>query len=483
MDRQKTLKQLVRRAKRSLAIEKMLPTIQHGILCALVFSAAILLISRLFIFPYYSNVSLCIGVATLIITAIIIWLKRVKEKEALARLDAFYPHNELVTALSLKEEQHPLVKVLLTKAEKESATSYERFKKREKKLWKANSLIGILVMAIVLGVLTIFPSATQQEAAVIEKEDKIINELKKEIAKLEEKTQSEQIKKQLQDLANSLNKAETSEEALREVVKKQKELQLQEQQLKEKDQLSKIGGSNASKGLTAEEQKQLQELARLQSELANNTNSTQSALGKLGKPISFDLQNAIAQGSESQVDDTSSESNNGSPGNSENQNQKGNQSNSQTSGQNQQGQGNNNGQNQGNSSSNSGQGQGNNGSSGQGQSNGGGAGQGAGNGSGGQGPGSGGSGAGLGQGSRDLLSIPERIGGSSETTADGGPLGEGDEVGEQKGSVPVTRGNVRPYEEVLGNYKDSYIESSDRMKLPKDLQDIVQSYFSSIEAE
>lgn len=481
MDRQKILKQFVRRAKRSLAIEKMLPTIQHGILCALIFSAAILLISRLFIFPYYSNVSLCVGVATLIITAIIIWLKGVKEKEALTRLDAFYPHNELVTALSFKEEQHPLVNVLLTKAEKESATSYERFNKREKKIWKTNSLIGILVMAIVLGGLTIFPSATQQEAAVIEKEDKIIDELKKDITKLEEKTQSEQIKKQLQELANSLNKAETSEEALREVVKKQKELKLQEQQLKEKDQLAQLGGSDESKGLTSEEQKQLQELAELQNELANNANNTQSALGKLGKPISFDLQNAIAQGSESQVDDSSLESNNNSSSNSENQNR----SNLQTSGQSQQGQGNNNGQNQGNSNSNSGQGQGNKGSSGQGQGqgNGGGAGQGVGNGSGGQGPGSGGSGAGLGQGSRDLLSIPERIGGSSETTADGGPLGEGEEVGEQKGSVPVTRGNVRPYEEVLGNYKDSYIESSNRMKLPKDLQDIVQSYFSSIEAE
>ncbi|MGE7667756.1 hypothetical protein ACQKMN_18845 [Ureibacillus composti] len=480
MDRQKILKHFVRRAKRSLAIEKMLPTIQHGILYALIFSAAILLISRLFIFPYYSNVSLGVGVGTLIITAIIIWLKRVKEKEALTKLDAFYPHNELVTALSFKEEQHPLVNVLLTKAEKESVTSYERFKKREKKLWKVNSLIGIIVMAIVLGVLTIFPSATQQEAAVIEKEDKIIDELKKDITKLEEKTQSEQIKKQLQELANSLNKAETSEEALREVVKKQKELKLQEQQLKEKDQLAQLGGSDDSKSLSAEEQKRLQELAELQNELANNANNTQSALGKLGKPISFDLQNAIAQGSESQVDDTSSESNNNSSSNSENQNQ----GNSQTGGQSQQGQGNN-GQNQGNSSSNSGQGQGNNGSSGQGQGqgNGGAAGQGTGNGSGsgGLGQGGGGRGAGLGQGSRDLLSIPERIGGNSETTADGGPLGEGKEVGEQKGSVPVTRGNVRPYEEVLGNYKDSYMESSDRMKLPKDLQDIVQSYFSSIE--
>ena len=206
---------------------------------------------------------------------------------------------------------------------------------------------------------------------------------------------------------------------------------------------------------------------KLQNDLANTANSTQTALSKLGKPISFDLQNAIASelGSESTADTGDQE---GSSSDDQN-----NSNNSNQGGQDQQG---NSGQNQGNSSSGqNGQGQGNgqgNGSQGQGN------GQGSGSGN-----GNGGSGAGKGQGSRDLLSIPERIGGSSETTADGGPLGGGTAVGEQKGAVPITKGTIQPYEEVIGQYKDSYLESSDRMQLPKDLQDIVQSYFSSIESE
>jgi len=45
----------------------------------------------------------------------------------------------------------------------------------------------------------------------------------------------------------------------------------------------------------------------------------------------------------------------------------------------------------------------------------------------------------------------------------------------------VTKGSVKPYDEVVGSYKDSYLKSSDRLQLPTDLQRIVQDYFSSIE--
>ncbi|CAM5221409.1 putative protein OS=Ureibacillus acetophenoni OX=614649 GN=SAMN05877842_12511 PE=4 SV=1 [Ureibacillus acetophenoni] len=53
----------------------------------------------------------------------------------------------------------------------------------------------------------------------------------------------------------------------------------------------------------------------------------------------------------------------------------------------------------------------------------------------------------------------------------------------RKGPVAVTKGTIRPYEEVIGQYKDRYMESSERMQLPKDLQEIVQSYFSSLESK
>ena len=473
MDQRKQLRQFVRKAKRSLNFEYTLPKLQFGILIGLSISTAILVVSRLFIFPHYDDVAIIVGIGTLLTTLFFIWWNRVRDKDALHQLDLFYPHNELLTALSFKDDMNPLVSSLLEKAQKESPAAFEQFKKRKKELFKVKSLVGILLMAIIIGVLLIFPSATQQEAKVIEKEQDVIDKLEKEVAKLEKK-------KQLQELSNKLKDTEISEEALREVVKKQKELKLQEQKLKEKESALEQGGSEGSDGLTEEEQAQLKELMELQNELASTANSTQSALSKLGKPISFDLQNAIASELGSQSKNEAS--NNGSTSNNQNNNQSKNQNGSQQQGNgknsNQQGQ---NGQGQGNKGS--GQGQGSNGSSGSGQGSGSGNGGGQGSGSGkGAGQGTGGGGAGLGQGSRNLLSIPERIGGGSEPTVDGGPLNEGEPIGEQKGPVPVTKGTIRPYEEVIGQYKESYIESSDRIQLPKDLQDIVQSYFSSIES-
>lgn len=482
MDRQKLLQQYIRRAQRSLNIEKMLPILQYGFLMALVCSSAILVVSRLFVFPYYRRIALILGLSTILLTLVVMLWKRVRRKEALTELDTYYPHNELVTALSFKEATNPLVLSLLQKAEEASVSAFQRFKRRKKQLWKVKALSGILVMVLFIGVLSIFPSATQQEAVTVEKEDKIINDLEKEVANLEEKAKTKEVKKQLQELTAKLKDTETSEEAVREVVKKQKELKLQEQQLKEREKQVGVDDSVSLGELTAEELKQLKELTELQSELANDANATQSALSKLGKPISLDLQNAIASEINSQSQNDASQNDSSANG----------QANANSSNNNSQ---KNNGQSQGNNGStgqngttgngnSSGQGNGQGNGSGSGNGNGNGSGTGSGSGSGGKGNGGGGSGsgAGLGQGSRDLLSVPERIGGSSETTVDSGPLGEGEMAGEQKGLVPVTKGAIRPYEEVVGEYKDSYLESSERMQLPKDLQDIVQSYFTTIES-
>lgn len=476
MDRRKRLKQFVIRAKRSLNIERMLPSIQYGLLIAVGLVMAILFLSRLFVFPYYIDVALYSSIGVLIATIFYLWWYRVKDSEALMYLDTFYPHNELITALSFKDDSHPLIGSILNKAQKESFTSFERFRKRKKVLWKPRALLSLLLMIMVVGVLYIFPSPTQQEAALIEKENEVINELEKEVADLEKKSVNEEVKAQLQDLLHKLKELDSSEKALREVVKKQKELKLQEQELKEKQALENKGDSEAE-GLTAEEEERLKELQGIQNELANTASTAQTALGKLGKPLSTDLQSAIAI--ESDMVNSSQNSGSESQGVSNNPNSSsGQQTNSNSS----QGSGNNQG------GSNSSQGQGTNGSQGQGngsgQGSGSGTGQGQGNGSGTGGQGTGnGNGAGFGQGSKDLLAIPDRFNESGETIVDGGPLGDGKPLGEQEGPVPVTKGTIRPYEEVIGQYKDRYMESSERMQLPKDLQDIVQSYFSTLESE
>lgn len=47
----------------------------------------------------------------------------------------------------------------------------------------------------------------------------------------------------------------------------------------------------------------------------------------------------------------------------------------------------------------------------------------------------------------------------------------------------MTKGSVRPYEDVIGEYEEKYLQSTERLQLPKDLQNVVESYFSSIQSE
>ena len=484
MDRRKSLMHFVMRAKRSLNIEKSIPSVQYGLLLAMTIYTAILLISRLFVFPYYSNVAFISGISVIIGVIIYIWWNRVKMHDALVRLDSFYPHNELMTSLSFKESTNPLVDSILQKAQKASEHSFAQFKQRKRQLWRPKALIAIVLMMIVVGSLYIFPSPTQTEAINIEKENKVVDELEKDVAQIEKKTVNKEVKTQLQELLSNLKAVDSSEEALREVVKKQKELKLQEQNLRKKQSLAGKGEEGSSDDLTANEKEQLKALQEIQSALANSASSTQTALSKLGKSLSFDLKNAIAQESNSTASGKSNSENDEKSQNDDNNQQNG-SSNQQNNGQNSQANGNNQGGNNGSQGQGANGSQGQGGSSGQGKGSGSGQGQGQGqgngSGNGGQGSGTGGSGAGFGQGSKTYLSIPERIGENQETVVDGGTLGDGTPIGEKEGPVPVTKGTIRPYEEVIGQYKNRYMESSERMQLPKDLQTIVQSYFSSIE--
>lgn len=472
MGRRKQLRKYIQRAKTSLTIERSIPIAQYGLFLALLSSASLVLVSRLFVWPYYRQTALVAFIAVILATVLFMWWKRVKEKEALHTLDDYFSHNELVTALSFEDDKDPLVQSLLNKAIQSVKSAFANFKARQKNLLQPKALAGLFVTAVVLAILYMFPAATQIEAIEVEKEKAVIEDVKTEVAKLEKKAETKEVKEQLKELQNTLKEAETAEEALREVVKKQKELALKEQQLKDKQTDSKDGASEET-GLSKEEAEQLKELAQMQQELTQNANATQTAMSKLGKPASNTLQNAIASA-------------NGAKNNQQN-NTNSNQNSSQSNQQAQTGQqGQNNSQNGSQQASGKGQGQGSNKSNQQGQGNGQGQGQGQGQGNGkgsSQSTASGGKGAGTGQGNRDLLTTPNRIGGSSQTSVDGGALGDGSNISEQQGNGPITKGSIRPYEEVIGSYKDSYLESSERLQLPKDLQNVVQSYFTSIESQ
>lgn len=464
MDRRKNLHHYIKKAQRSLLLEKIVPIIQYSIFFIVAVCSLILIVSRLFVFPYYRDVAFYSSITIILFTIIFIWIKRVRTKEALMKLDEYYPNNELVTSLSFKDNENPLVKSLLQKAEVASQQSFQKFKQRKKKLWRPPILISIVLTSIFLGLLLSFPSETQREAVAIEKEKEMIKELKKEIAKMEKKVNNNETKKQLQELKNKLNEVDTVEKAMREMVKKQMELKLQEQKLQKKNVENKGNGSEGQ--LTKEQQEMLTELGELQNALNKNLQHTKSQLSKFGKFISTDLQNEIAslQNNNMNPNQNSQNNNQNNQNSQHNSNNQGNQNNVNNQNNSNQGNQNQNNANHNNTNQNNGSGSSNAFSKNAAEG----------------GSGAGGSGAGIGQGSRELVSIPKRIGKIDDISVDSGPLGAGNSK-QQKGTVNATKNTVRSYEEVIGQYKNSYFESSERMQLPKDLQLIVQSYFSSIE--
>ena len=89
----------------------------------------------------------------------------------------------------------------------------------------------------------------------------------------------------------------------------------------------------------------------------------------------------------------------------------------------------------------------------------------------------------MGQGSRELLSVPDRIGGNGKIENDNGELGQGRSEMEQAPESPVLPGYVRSYQEVYGDYAEGYRESVERMQLPKHLESIVKQYYSEMNPE
>lgn len=463
MDDKKRLWKAVSSARRSLLFEKFIVGAQKGLLYAVLSATIIYIISRLFVLPYYSRVAIGLAILAFLWQMMRVITNRLSKKEALLTLDSYFTHNELLTALTAKED-NTLVQSLIKKAFMQKDRALIAFKKRPKKMYQPKMLASTFGLLMLLLLLVTLPAATQQEAKVVEADRDITKEIEKAVDEQLKKELSEQAKKELAELKKALQEAETSEQALKELVKKQKELMKQEQQLAEQQQTSELAQGDLQ---------QLNELAALNKELAATAGEAQSELSKLGKPVDLNLQKTIANMNSSSTSNQSSTQQGTTTSNNSAQNN-GNGQNSGTGQGSSGSQSSNNGQGQGQQSNGSGSGQG------QGQQ---GSGSGTGSGSGsGSGGGNGGLQGGKGSGGRDLLAVPNRIGGSSDTTIDSGNIGEGDTI-EEKGFVPAIKGDIRPYEEVVGTYKDSYMQSTERLQLPSDLQQMVQNYFTSIETE
>lgn len=476
MDNRK-IRDFIHKADRRLKLLYLVKMLQISLCFGLAAALLLLGISRLFIFPYYGFYAYLVSAGT--IFAIWLWsIRKLPRKEqSIAELDAYTPHNQLLTLSQLPAENE-LAADLAAKTEKEIHLSYQLFSKDRNDWFSPKLLMVSLGLIILLILSSLLPAATQLEAKEQEQEDRLIEEIVEKVGKQKQLAKTPLVRKELESLEEKLAESDTPEQALRELVKKQKELELQKQKKLQED--SELANKEA------------QDLAESSSQLAEQAGNTQTALSEMGKPVAFDLQQSIAanelseQQNESGADgtETGAETGESSGSPSGEENQGGEEAGSEDS----------------ESSEEAGTGgEGTSQTGGEGEAAGEGEGQGAGEGSSeseetsgesgsssGQGTGQSsgtGQGAGTGQGSRELLSIPSRIGGSGETTLDNGELSEGENGSFEEGPVNAERGTVRPYREVVGSYSDSYFSSAERMKLPPDLQSIVEQYFSSIESE
>lgn len=80
-----------------------------------------------------------------------------------------------------------------------------------------------------------------------------------------------------------------------------------------------------------------------------------------------------------------------------------------------------------------------------------------------------------------MIYVPERLGGSgNESTLPGQKLDSGSSTYTETAG-PVQKGEMVPYREVLGIYREEAVQTMDRMEIPPGMKELVKSYFSSLE--
>lgn len=463
MSKRSQIANAVQKARYSMLFEYFLKSSQQVITYTILLAFLILLLSRFFVLPFYQEIASGVAVITFFIAAFYLWYKRPSKKQSLDVLDAYFPDNLLRTVYSMEAVNTPLAQELIKRTEEKTPSAIIEYKKREKNLWNLKFIIASVAISFGIALLFLFPSTSQQQANTVKEEKIMTAKVKKEINEMKKKAHSKETKKAIEELQKELKKSKTTEETLQALVKKQKELELQKQKLEDK-QVSN------SKGLSKEEMKQLRDLKKTTTSLSKEVLQTQKALSQSGTSISPSLQLALNQSTQasssmSQSQNPSSQTN---ANNATNSNQTAqNPSSSQTNNQNAQTQSN--GQKSSGNGSTSGNGSGNGKGNQSGKGNG-------------NSAGLSGSGAGVGTGNRDLVSIPKRIGEKGKTTTDRGKLNDGNPQSIQESNhMKISRGSVRSYKEVIGNYKDSYMQTTERLQLPGELHQIVQQYFSTVE--
>lgn len=115
MEDRNRLIQWIKKARYSLAIEHYFKMLQGALFYAFLSVAVILLISRLFVLPYYTIYAW--SLAIIVFVTLLGWAfwKRPKKEIALQQLDAYFPDNVLMTAVSFMHNKNPSLKVFCAK--------------------------------------------------------------------------------------------------------------------------------------------------------------------------------------------------------------------------------------------------------------------------------------------------------------------------------------------------------------------------------
>ncbi|WP_282138057.1 hypothetical protein [Rossellomorea aquimaris] len=477
--------QLLQDIRKRLWINQLWYYIQLLLVCAGVFILGIVSIAALIVIPYWERI-LWVGCAsTFIGVAILFYRRRASLKDSALAYDRFVDDNRVTAAYSSLHSGHALSSLVVNDALNMMKSAHPEVLKYRKKRIKPSFLItsGILMLLSLL----IFTqwNTSFQEAKRIEKEKEIIAESNKRIAEQGKKKENASIKEKLLKKNEELEKVKEAAKRYDEITKKVKELEFQKKSIEKqneklqevKKKIADINVENVNKALQEKNSDKLQRafnqmtkaqrdqlLMALKSQdidslkelsaLMKESDSVEEQLDQLAK-LQDELQNEadLLKNAIGKSDTTGSDplvQNSGkAPSNQANSKSLGNQAPSSSA----------NGNQPGNSAANS-SGQGGNGNVSSPLA---------------------GNAAGNGQGSREMLSVPEEIEGQNHIERDTGKLGEGEQGERFESNGPVQKGTLRPYEEVYQDYYSSYRKSSDRSTIPKDLENIVQSYFSEID--
>lgn len=505
MEETKQFYQLIRPLQKQLFWLHFWKEIQLLLLGASIWLFGLYVSARFFVFPFIDRYFLIGAGIFLLISAFRIWKKRPAVKAAVLLFNQYIADDRVVVAFSFLDKDGEIEKLQLRDTIRHMKISEPIVLKRKKVWLYPKWATAFLIFAGVAILSSLFPNELMNEAKQAEKAKEIIDEVEKELAEKMEEAKEPQLKKALEEAKDTLAEIKDPQLALQEIEKLKKELELQAMKQQEKKaeleeikkQAENSGLHDLAKLLEQADMKQLEEeLKKLNANwdsLSDEQKDALTALTEQSKALteeqmeqmleqlkaalqSEELAKQLASASQ-QMQSLSQQlqqqmSVNGFP----TQIAASSNPNSSTANQSSQNSSNQSNQSQGNGSSGNGQ-----------NSNGAGSGSGNGQGSGGQGRGGSGggqgSGAGSGQGLREFLTIPERVGGKENIESDRGELSEGSSRQEKSSEAPVLRGNLRNYEEVYEQYGQSYRESTERMRLPADLTDIVKRYYEQLDPE